>query len=177
MSAARESLRIGRVASPLGGLLVVSDAAGFLRALDFTDCEARLRRLLRVQSGGEEPNLLASAVPAELLESLGAFFRGDLRALDPLRVRTGGTDFQRRVWAALREIPSGATTTYGALARAIGRPSAARAVGHANGSNPIALVVPCHRVVGSDGALTGYAGGIERKRWLLEHERRWRTAA
>jgi methylated-DNA-[protein]-cysteine S-methyltransferase len=88
-------------------------------------------------------------------------------------VRTGGTDFQRRVWAALRHIPAGTTTTYGGLARVIGQPSASRAVGLANGANPIAIVVPCHRVIGADGTLTGYGGGIERKRFLLAHERRW----
>ncbi len=82
----------------------------------------------------------------------------------------GGTDFQRRVWAALREIPSGTTRTYGDIAAELGEPGAARAVGLANGANPVAIVVPCHRVIGSAGALTGFGGGLERKRWLLEHE-------
>jgi len=86
-------------------------------------------------------------------------------------VRAGGTPFQRVVWAALREIPPGRTTSYGQLAARLGRPGASRAVGLANGANPVAIAVPCHRVIGADGTLTGYGGGIERKRWLLEHER------
>lgn len=99
-----------------------------------------------------------------------AYFAGDVAALDGLSVRTGGTAFQREVWAALRAIPPGETRTYGQQASAIGRPRAVRAVGLANGQNPIAVIVPCHRVVGAGGALTGYAGGMERKRWLLAHE-------
>jgi methylated-DNA-[protein]-cysteine S-methyltransferase len=165
------------VPSPLGRLLLVCDASGRLRALDFEDHEPRMQRLLRVHCGADADRLDPRAAPTALAESLAAFFRGELRALDALEVRTGGSAFQRRVWGALREIPSGATTTYGALARAIGRPTAFRAVGLANGANPIAIVVPCHRVIGADGALTGYGGGLERKRWLLEHERRWRHAA
>lgn len=177
MSAPRESLLVSRIPSPLGALFAVCEASGCLRALDFADCEPRLLRLLRTQAGADADRLVPRPAPVALVESLGAFFGGELRALDALPVRTGGTDFQRRVWAALREIPSGATTTYAALARSIGRPSACRAVGLANGANPIAIVLPCHRVVGSTGALTGYAGGLARKRWLLEHERRWRHAA
>jgi methylated-DNA-[protein]-cysteine S-methyltransferase len=96
-----------------------------------------------------------------------------VRAIDAVDVRTGGTDFQRRVWAALRRIPAGTTTSYGRLAAAIGSPSACRAVGLANGANPIGIVVPCHRVIGADKTLTGYGGGIDRKRWLLDHELRW----
>jgi len=86
-------------------------------------------------------------------------------------VQTAGTPFQRAVWRALREIPRGATESYSKLAQRIGRPTAVRAVGLANGSNPIGIVVPCHRVIGANGSLTGYGGGMERKRWLLEHER------
>jgi methylated-DNA-[protein]-cysteine S-methyltransferase len=98
------------------------------------------------------------------------YFAGELAALNELPVRTAGTPFQREVWRALREIPHGTTVSYGKLAEQIGRPKAVRAVGLANGSNPIGVVVPCHRVIGSNGSLTGYGGGIERKRWLLEHE-------
>jgi methylated-DNA-[protein]-cysteine S-methyltransferase len=108
----------------------------------------------------------------EVTGPLRRYFDGDLAALDPLRVApTRGTPFQRAVWGALREIPAGATASYGDIARRIGRPSAVRAVGAANGANPIGIVVPCHRVIGTDGSLTGYAGGLERKRWLLRHER------
>ena len=103
--------------------------------------------------------------------ALQAWFAGDLRAFDGLSITTGGTEFQRRVWAALRDIPAGETRSYGQLAAAIGQPTAVRAVGLANGANPVGIVTPCHRVIGAGGALTGYAGGVERKRWLLEHER------
>src|SRR5262249_41858754 len=95
---------------------------------------------------------------------------GDLGALDAVPVETGGTEFQRRVWRELRRIRAGTTLSYRQLARRIGRPDAVRAVAHANGSNPVSVVVPCHRVVGSAGSLTGYAGGLDRKRWLLSHE-------
>jgi methylated-DNA-[protein]-cysteine S-methyltransferase len=160
------SLGLARVPSPLGALLVVSDPEGRLRGLDFAENEPRLRRLLREPVG-------SGTVPEPLRESLEAYFAGRLGALERVVTRTGGTGFQRRVWAALRRIPGGATTTYAALARAIGRPSACRAVGLANGANPIAIAIPCHRVIGANGALTGYAGGLERKRWLLDHERSW----
>ena len=102
--------------------------------------------------------------------ALTAYFAGEIGALDTLSVATGGTDFQRCVWAALRTIPTGETVSYGELARRIGNPKAVRAVGMANGANPIGIVVPCHRVIGSDGGLGGYGGGVERKAWLLKHE-------
>jgi len=102
--------------------------------------------------------------------SLDAYFAGDLTAIDDVPVATNGTPFQRTVWAALRRIPAGTTTSYGALAASIGYPSAMRAVGLANGANPVAIIVPCHRVIGADHSLTGYGGGLPRKRWLLEHE-------
>jgi len=103
-----------------------------------------------------------------------AYFAGDLAVIDRLPVRTGGTGFQRAVWQALRGIPCGTMVTYTELARRIGRPTAVRAVGHANGANPVGIVVPCHRVIGSGGSLTGYGGGIERKSWLLTHEKQGR---
>jgi methylated-DNA-[protein]-cysteine S-methyltransferase len=99
-----------------------------------------------------------------------AYFEGDLAALHDIPVRADGTAFQRQVWGALRQIPAGRTTTYGRLAARIGRPTAPRAVGLASGANPIAIVVPCHRLIGVDSRLTGYAGGLERKEWLLRHE-------
>jgi methylated-DNA-[protein]-cysteine S-methyltransferase len=106
-----------------------------------------------------------------LSAAISNYFAGDLGVIDRLPVQTGGTEFQKEVWHALREIPCGTTTSYGELARRIGRPAAVRAVGLANGANPVAVVVPCHRVIGSNGSLTGYGGGIERKRWLLDHEK------
>ena len=110
---------------------------------------------------------------AEVVEKLRAYFAGDVHAVDSLRVDAAGTDFQRRVWAEVRRIPAGETRTYGEIGVALGAPAGvARAVGRANATNPVALVIPCHRVVGAGKALCGYAYGLERKRWLLEHERR-----
>ena len=104
-------------------------------------------------------------------ERVRAYFAGDVRALESVAVEPAGTPFQRRVWKALREIPHGETRSYADIARRIGKPNAVRAVGAANGSNPVAIVVPCHRVIGQDGTLTGYGGGLPAKQWLLEHER------
>jgi methylated-DNA-[protein]-cysteine S-methyltransferase len=106
---------------------------------------------------------------AEECSELDAYFAGERRDFD-IALRVDGTAFQRDVWAALLDISFGTTTTYGALARSLGRPAAARAVGAAVGRNPIPIVIPCHRVLGSDGSLTGYGGGIETKRWLLRKE-------
>ncbi len=102
--------------------------------------------------------------------ALKLYFGGDVHALDALPVDTAGTPFEETVWARLRTIRAGETRSYGALAREIGQPSAARAVGTANGRNPVSLVIPCHRVIAADGTLGGYGGGLERKRWLLVHE-------
>ena len=160
-------LLLDRFATPLGDLLLVFDDAG-LRALDFADFEERMRRLLRLHYGAVE--LAGGTAPASLTAPLTAYFAGDHAALDAIPVATGGSVFQRRVWTALRRIPAGVTTSYGALAADIGAPGAGRAVGMANGANPVGIVVPCHRVIGASGALTGYAGGVARKRWLLAHE-------
>jgi len=121
--------------------------------------------------GGPAPAPAAAhPVLEEARRQLESYFAGRRRAFDlPLEPR--GTPFQREVWQALRAIPFGETRSYGELARQLGRPAATRAVGAANGRNPIAIVIPCHRVIGADGSLTGYGGGMERKRWLLEHER------
>ena len=162
---------LASIPSPLGALQVIHDGAGVLRALDFPEYEARLHRLLRLHYGVHGYTLAPKPAPRALESALDAFFAGDVEAIDSLVVRTGGTEFQRLVWAALRRIPASTTTTYGQLAAAIGRPDAIRAVGLANGANPVAIVVPCHRVIGSGGSLTGYGGGLERKRWLLAHER------
>ena len=163
-----ETLTLDRVATPTGEVLLVVDADGAVRALDFAGYEERMRRLLRRHWG--EVELAEGRAPAAVRSAVEAWFGGDLTALDGLKVRTNGTDFQRAVWAALRAIPAGETRTYGQLAAAIGSPRAVRAAGLANGQNPIAVIVPCHRVIGANGALTGYAGGLERKQWLLAHE-------
>jgi methylated-DNA-[protein]-cysteine S-methyltransferase len=160
--------------TPLGPLAVVADDGGRLRAVGWMLDHARMARELGVRAHpkGEPSALTPQSNPGGLTSALRAYFAGDLGAIDRLPVAADGTEFQRAVWGALREIPCGETWSYGDLARRIGRPSAVRAVGLANGANPVAVVVPCHRVIGSDGSLTGYGAGIERKRWLLAHERR-----
>ena len=155
-------------ASPLGTILVVHDKDRNLRALDFADHEDRMHRLLRLHYG--QVQLMAATAPEPTTEALRHYFDGDLGALATISVQTGGTPFQRHVWSALRDIPAGRTHTYGGLAAQIGSPKAMRAVGLANGANPVAIVVPCHRVIGANGALTGFGGGLHRKQWLLEHE-------
>lgn len=169
-----ETLTLDRVVTPAGEVLLVTDAEGAVRALDFAGYEDRMMRLLRRHWGAA--TLVEGRATEAVRSAVEAWFDGDLTALDRVTVRTGGTVFQRAVWEALRAIPAGETRTYGQLAAAIGSPKAVRAAGLANGQNPVAVIVPCHRVIGANGTLTGYAGGIERKRWLLDHERA-RTAA
>ena len=163
-------LATGRLPSPLGRLWLVWDREGRLRALDFEEYEPRLRRLLQRHYGAELRDPRPGRLPSELGDRIAAYFDGAIDAIDTVPVATAGTPFQRAVWSALRDVRSGNTITYAELARRIGRPSACRAVGAANGANPIAIVVPCHRVIGADRGLTGYGGGVERKRWLLAHE-------
>jgi len=148
----------------------VIDDDGILRALDFDDYEGRMHRLLRDHYG--HYTLQEGPAPAAITRALEAYFAGDLDAIQNIKTATGGTPFQQDVWRALRAIPAGTTQSYGQLATTIGRPGASRAVGAANGSNPIAIVVPCHRVIGANGQLTGYGGGLPRKQWLLTHEAR-----
>jgi methylated-DNA-[protein]-cysteine S-methyltransferase len=164
------TLAIETVETPLGPLLLVADSEGVLRAAEFADCEARMRRLLDRQLGHAGYELRPGPVPNTIKAALAAYFAGDLMAIERIPVNTGGTAFQNAVWSALRAIASGRTVTYSQLAHTLGKPRSARAVGHANGANPVCIVVPCHRLVGADGALTGYGGGVERKRWLLNHE-------
>ncbi len=161
-------LWLDRLPSPLGTLLLVSDETALV-ALDFADYEPRMMTLLRRYHGAGvtlEPGVVTVAVR----EAVAAYFAGCATALDGLAVHTGGTAFQQRVWTALRRIPYGTTTSYGRLAATLGVPNASRAVGLANGANPVSIVVPCHRVIGSDGKLTGYGGGLPRKAWLIRHE-------
>ncbi|SHK56908.1 methylated-DNA-[protein]-cysteine S-methyltransferase [Bradyrhizobium lablabi] len=163
-----ETFCLDRLQTPIGIALLVTDADGALRALDWEDYEARLRQLLRLQYGAAI--LRDAPAPEEVKAALRSYFAGDLDSLKTIKWRLAGTPFQRKVWTALTAIPPGTTTSYGALAAQLGMPQAVRAVGHANGSNPISVVVPCHRVIGANGSLTGYGGGLPRKRWLLEHE-------
>jgi methylated-DNA-[protein]-cysteine S-methyltransferase len=125
---------------------------------------------LRPWGGSASVELAPARNPHGLTARLAAYFAGNLHTIDTIPTRTAGTLFQQSVWRALRDIPCGTTISYSELARRIGRPEAIRAVGTANGANPIGVVVPCHRVIGANGTLTGYGGGIERKRWLLAHE-------
>jgi methylated-DNA-[protein]-cysteine S-methyltransferase len=159
------------IQTPIGEMMIAADPEGKLRAALFADDEEIVRRYVRLQCGARSFTLEPAENPGGLTESIMRYFGGELDAIDRIPVETGGTPFQQEVWQALRGIPCGTTTSYGKLAKRIGRPAAVRAVGLANGANPVAVVVPCHRVIGSDGSLTGYGGGIERKRWLLDHER------
>jgi methylated-DNA-[protein]-cysteine S-methyltransferase len=165
-----------RFDTPIGEMIIVADHDGNLRAVEWTDHEERLQKSLRLHYGRNGFKLEPSHNPSGLSDVMKRYFEGELSAITELPVRTAGTPFQREVWRALREIPHGTTVSYGKLAKQIGRPNAVRAVGLANGSNPIGVVVPCHRLIGSNGSLTGYGGGIERKRWLLEHENKHQPA-
>lgn len=164
-------LWLDQIETPLGPLALAADDEGRLHAVGWTDGHARPARSVFAGLGGGAVALQPKSDPAGLSGALRAYFAGDLKVICDLPVWVEGTPFQRSVWSALREIPPGETRSYGEIARRIGRLSAVRAVGLANGANPVAIVVPCHRVIGSDGSLTGYAAGVERKRWLLAHER------
>lgn len=154
-------LLIDTLETPVGPFTVAVDERGRLHAADFSD------RPLRLDAAVQAKN------PGGVTRALEAYFEGELTALDALEVAFArGTAFQLEVWRALREVPCGTTWSYGQLAKHLGRPSAVRAVGLANGANPVAIVVPCHRVIGADGSLTGYGGGLPRKKWLLAHEGR-----
>lgn len=168
MPTATFSFHLASIATPIGDMLVVADEQNRLRALGWADLKARLDRTLAVLYG--ELQLRSQPVARSIADALQAYIEGKLDAIDQIPVETGGTVFQRSVWEGLRRIPVGTTMSYGDFAARIGRPKAVRAVGHANGSNPICIVVPCHRLIGADGSLTGYGGGLPRKRWLLDHE-------
>ncbi len=153
--------------SPIGGIQFFSDGAAVC-ALEFTGHKTDIRAQLQRRFGAFE--VRRGSDPLKLAARLRQYFAGDLHALAETPVNAGGTPFQQRVWAALRTIPVGTTCSYGELAAQIGNPAACRAVGRANGLNPVSIIVPCHRVIGASSALTGYGGGLERKRWLLRHE-------
>lgn len=160
--------------TPVGPMVALaSDEA--LCAVEFSATGRMPRLHARLARWFDSPEIRedSNTLLRQTCDWLLAYFEGRSADPSPLRLDMRGAPFERQVWAALRQIPAGATTSYGAIARAVGAPGAARAVGMANGSNPIAIIVPCHRVIGSNGALTGYGGGLDRKTWLLEHERRW----
>ncbi len=159
-----------KIATPLGPLWVICDEAFNLRAVEWEEHSDRMEQLLDIHYRSTGYQRRASRDPGGLSTKLRDYFDGDLAVINTLPSATAGTPFQREVWQALRNIPCGQVMHYGELARLLGRPGAARAVGAANGSNPVSIVVPCHRVIGSNGTMTGYAGGVTRKEWLLRHE-------
>lgn len=160
------TLRVESVESPLGDIVAVHGPSGVC-ALAFADRFGRVEPTLARRFPGARR---VDAPPGPISEALGDYFDGRLDALDALDLDAGGTPFQAAVWRALRAVRAGTTATYRDLARALDRPTATRAVGAANGRNPISLAIPCHRIVGADGRLIGYGGGLERKAWLLRHE-------
>jgi methylated-DNA-[protein]-cysteine S-methyltransferase len=163
-----ETFSLDRLKTPIGTTLLVTDNSGALRALDFEDYEARMKELLRLHYGAV--SLKSGRAPKAMRSALSAYFDGDFAAPKTIEWRVAGTPFQRKVWTALPKIPAGQTMSYGALAAKLGSPTAMRAVGHANGSNPISVVIPCHRLIGANGSLVKYGGGLHRKQWLLRHE-------
>ena len=161
-----ETLTLDRLATPVGTALLVTDEAGRLRAFNWTDYEPAMLAWI----GRHYPASRLGEGRSPWRGAFDAYFSGDAGALEAVTWTASGTPFQLSVWEALCTIPAGETLSYGRLADRIGRPTAVRAVGLANGANPVAVVVPCHRVIGTDGSLTGYGGGLHRKRWLLDLE-------
>jgi methylated-DNA-[protein]-cysteine S-methyltransferase len=156
-----------RIATPIGDMILLAHD-GALVLLEFEEASDRVERELKHRFKHYE--LIDHANPFGLSDKVRAYYAGDFAAIDDIETDGGGTPFQRRVWQALREIPLGETVSYGELAAKLGDKNAMRAVGLANGRNPISVVVPCHRVIGADGSMTGYGGGLPRKEWLLKHE-------
>ncbi len=155
-------MRYSLIASPLGDVLAVGDGASLTGLYLPTG-----RQPKRAHPSWQRDDTAFAAVREQLVQ----YFAGDRQRFD-LPLLLSGSPFQLRVWTALQQIPYGATTSYGKIAVELGLPDAARAVGLANGQNPISIIVPCHRVIGADGSLTGYGGGLPAKRWLLDHEAR-----
>ena len=164
------TFQVARIPTPLGQMFIATDGQGRLRVLEWESHVGNMQRLVDRQYGAETVRLVDAAPEGIVVDKLRAYFAGNIAAIDDIPTETAGTPFQREVWTALRAIPAGQTWSYRRLAAHIDRPAAARAVGLANGANPIGVVVPCHRVIGADGTLTGYGGGLDRKKWLLNHE-------
>ena len=160
-------LTLDLVETPIGKLSVVAED-NILCHLDFENGDVRMDTLLKRRFGSYQTRIQENA--AGMRDRLNAYFNGDWDSLEGLNYRTGGTDFQRSVWKALTEIPRGQTISYAELAENVGNPAAVRAVARSNALNPISIFIPCHRVIGKDGTLTGYAGGLDRKEYLLRHE-------
>ena len=171
------------ITTPIGDMLALASDEG-LCALEFTTvegrngCPDRFTRLNARLARWFPPHEIVdreAPVIARARAWLAAYFDGTTAAIGDLPLDMRGGPFEKRVWAALTAIPPGQTTSYGAIARALESAGASRAVGAANGANPVSIIVPCHRVIGSTGSLTGYGGGLDRKTWLIDHERRWRA--
>ena len=161
------NLTVSQLPTPVGAVTLVSTPEG-LAGLAFEDRVDSLWRFLEGRFGSIEPNNGGRPDPAAA--ELRAYFEGAIGALERIRTDAGGSEFQRRVWATLRRIPGGRTTSYNELAQSIGQPTGFRAVATANATNPVAIVIPCHRVIHADGSISGYGGGVDRKKWLLRHE-------
>ncbi len=156
--------------TPIGTMLIITDRQQRIRALDWLEYEERMLRLLRRYAQKKVFELQEGFSSTAIHEALDAYFAGNFTPVNNIPIHIAGTAFQQAVWQTLRSIPAGTTLSYGALAKKLGRPKAVRAVGAANGANPVGIIIPCHRVIGMDGSMTGYGGGLERKRWLLAHE-------
>jgi methylated-DNA-[protein]-cysteine S-methyltransferase len=167
MVRAQESLHLETVPSPIGDLLVAT-LGDAVCAIAFEGGEVETEKYLARRY--RECDQVPGRAPARVRKALEGYFEGDMAAFEGIEAAARGTAFQERVWGALREIPAGRTASYADIAHRIGQPSAVRAVGLANGQNPVPIIVPCHRVIGRDGSLTGFGGGLERKAWLLRHE-------
>ncbi|GIU67657.1 methylated-DNA--[protein]-cysteine S-methyltransferase [Candidatus Phycosocius spiralis] len=172
-------LFLDHIPSPMGEMMLVTDQDGKIRMFEWVDHQERMDRLLARQYKSHyhrfKLDMVKGSAPIHIRQALDAYFNGQITAIEDLETATGGTEFQKTIWRALRTIPAGTTLTYGDLATQIGKPKAVRAVGLANGANPIAIIVPCHRVIGANGTLTGYGGGLARKQWLLMHEQALRA--
>lgn len=159
---------IDELPTPIGQLQIISDNGGAIRLVGWYEGKKRYYDTLKRWYGDIEIAPKKNAF--DHTKAMRAYFNGDVHAIDDLLTASAGTDFQKKVWKTLRRIPAGETWSYGQMAQHLGQPTATRAVGLANGSNPIGIVVPCHRVIGANGMLTGYGGGLLRKKWLLAHE-------
>src|SRR5262245_50346388 len=171
----RMQLQRSIIATPIGEMLALASGEG-LCALEFTGPDERMTRLeARLQRHFPPHDIVdcESPVIARTRRWLAVYFTGERADIGDLPLDMRGAAFEKRVWQALTLMPLGETTSYGAIAKALGSPGASRAVGAANGANPVAIIVPCHRVICASGSLTGYCGGLDRKTWLLNHERRW----
>jgi methylated-DNA-[protein]-cysteine S-methyltransferase len=167
MAKAPQTLRLESIGSPIGDLLVAA-LGDAVCAIAFECCEEETERYLDRRYG--ECAKVRGRVPVRIRTALQRYFEGDMTAFEGIELVVRGTAFQEQVWHALQKIPAGETASYAEMAERIGKPRAVRAVGLANGQNPVPIIIPCHRVIGRDGSLTGFGGGIERKAWLLRHE-------